>query len=187
MSRDRLQHVQMIGDLAAQFGLATSALRYYERRGLLASTARLKGRRAYDTAAVRRLAFIRLGQQAGLSLDEIALMLAGGDGAAWRSAAELRLERIAAELTQLQSAKILLEQALRCPADHPLEECPYAQQKVDQVLQQTAAEQTPLSPLPYGDRPADMDAWPRCVWSSLAIRGSVATVQARSACDCTRG
>jgi DNA-binding transcriptional MerR regulator len=148
MSRDRLQHVQMIGDLAAQFGLATSALRYYERRGLLASTARVGGRRAYDTAAVRRLAFIRLGQQAGLSLDEIALMLAGGDGAAWRPAAELRLERIAAELTQLQSAKILLEQALRCPADHPLEECPYAQQKVDQVLQQTAAEQTPLSPLP---------------------------------------
>lgn len=136
MSRDWLQQVQMIGDLAAQFGLATSALRYYERRGLLASPARVGGRRAYDTAAVRRLAFIRLGQQAGLSLDEVALMLAGGDGAAWRSAAELRLECIAAELTQLQSAKILLEQALRCPADHPLEECPYAQQKVDQVLQQ---------------------------------------------------
>lgn len=99
-------------------------------------------------AAVRRLAFIRLGQQAGQSLDAIVRMLAGGDGAAWRPAAELRLKRIAAELTQLQSAMILLEQALRCPADHPLEQCPYAQQKVDQVLQQRAAEHTPLSSLP---------------------------------------
>lgn len=126
----------MIGDLAAGFGLATSALRYYERRGLLAPTARIGGRRAYDAAAVRRLAFIRLGQQAGLALDEIALMLAGREGAAWRPAAELRLERIAAELTQLRGAKSLLEKALRCPDDHPLEQCPYAQQEVDLVLRQ---------------------------------------------------
>lgn len=131
----------MIGDLAAEFGVTTSALRYYERRGLLTSTARAGGRRCYDAAAVRRLAFIRLGQQAGLSLDDIALMFAGNDGAAWRSAAELRFARIKAELVQLQSAKNLLEQALRCPSDHPLEECPYTQKKVDQVLQQ-------LSPLP---------------------------------------
>lgn len=126
----------MVGELAAEFGLTTSALRYYERRGLLVSTARVGGSRAYDTPAVRRLAFIRLGQQAGLSLDEIKLMLTGADEdeAAWRPAATLRLEHITAELAQLQSAKELLEQALRCPDDHPLEQCPYSQRKVDQIL-----------------------------------------------------
>ncbi|MHB1613558.1 MAG: MerR family DNA-binding transcriptional regulator [Actinomycetes bacterium] len=44
----------MIGDLAAGFGAATSALRCYERRGLLASTARVGGRRTYDIAAAHR-------------------------------------------------------------------------------------------------------------------------------------
>ena len=125
----------MVGELAAEFGLTTSALRYYERRGLLVPAARVGGRRAYDTQGVRRLAFIRLGQQAGLTLNEIALMLTGGDGAAWRPFARLRLEHISAELSQMQSAKVLLEQALRCPDDHPLEQCPYSQRKVDQVLQ----------------------------------------------------
>jgi DNA-binding transcriptional MerR regulator len=125
--------MRMIGDVAAEFGLATSALRYYERRGLLTSTTRSGGRRVYDTGAIRRIAFIRLGQQAGLSLDEIALML-DGDNGAWRRAAQTRLEHIAAELAQLQGAKVLLEQALRCPADHPLEHCPYVQRKLDQCL-----------------------------------------------------
>lgn len=125
-----------VGELAAQFGLCTSALRYYERRGLLVPTARVAGRRVYDTAAVRRLAFIRLGQQAGLSLTEIALMFARSDGAAWRPPARRRLDRLTAELMELQSAKGLLEQALRCPDDHPLEQCPYSQRKVDQVLQE---------------------------------------------------
>jgi len=112
------------GELAREFGVSTSALRYYERRGLFISTARVGGRRVYDTAAVRRLAFLRLGQQAGLSLDEIKLMLAGADDAAWRPPARLRLASIKAEITQLQSAKALLEQALRCPDEHPLEVCP---------------------------------------------------------------
>jgi len=125
-----------IGELAARFDVNSSALRYYERRGLLVSTARAGGRRVYDTAAVRRLAFIRLGQQAGLSLDEIALMLTGSDGVAWRPPARQRLDRITAELAQLTSAKSLLEQALRCTDEHPLELCPYSQRKVDQVLQQ---------------------------------------------------
>jgi hypothetical protein len=65
-------------------------------------------------------------------------MLAGSDGAAWRPPARVRLDRITAELTQLQSAKALLEQALRCPDDHPLEQCPYSQRKVDQVLQEVS-------------------------------------------------
>lgn len=125
-----------VGELAGEFGLSTSALRYYERRGLLISAARVGGRRVYDAAAVRRLAFLRLGRQAGLSLEGIKLMLAGADEAAWRPPARLRLASIEAEITQLRGAKALLEQALRCPDEHPLEECPYAQRKVDQVLQE---------------------------------------------------
>jgi len=143
-----------VGELAREFGVSTSALRYYERRGLLISTARVGGRRVYDAAAVRRLAFLRLGQQAGLSLDEIKLMLAGADAAAWRPPARLRLASIKAEITQLRSAKALLEQALRCPDEHPLEECPYSQRKVDQVLQE-------LDPGAGGDGSASAQPSPR--------------------------
>jgi len=143
-----------VGELAREFGVSTSALRYYERRGLLISAARVGGRRVYDAAAVRRLAFLRLGQQAGLSLDEIKLMPAGADDAAWRPPARLRLASIEAEITQLRSAKALLEQALRCPDEHPLEECPYSQRKVDQVLQE-------LDPGAGGDGSASAQPSPR--------------------------
>lgn len=68
---------------------------------------------------------------ASLSLDQIKLILTGADEAAWRFAAALRLEQITAERAQLQSAKELREQALRCPDDHPLLQCPYSQRKVD--------------------------------------------------------
>lgn len=125
--------VMIIGELAARFGLQASALRYYERRGLLASSSRVGGRRCYDDRAVRRLAFIRLGQEAGLSLEEIALVLDVGDGARWRATVSRRIASITAEVTKLRRARSLLERSLLCPADHPLEECPYVGAEVSKL------------------------------------------------------
>lgn len=125
--------VVIIGELAARFGLRASALRYYERRGLLTPTSRVGGRRCYDERAVRRLAFIRLGQAAGLSLEEIALLLDSGDGARWRATVSRRVACIAAEITELELARSLLERSLLCPADHPLEECPYVGAEVSKL------------------------------------------------------
>ncbi len=123
-----------IGELASAFGMQPSALRYYERRGLLHSNRRSDGGRVYDTHGVRRLAFIRLGQQAGLSLGEIESMLVGSESGAWRPAAQRRLVTINEQLLSLEGAKVVLEQVLSCPDEHPLEMCEHAQRKVDAIL-----------------------------------------------------
>ncbi len=60
-----------IGELSARSGLAPSALRYYEREGLLTSTRSTGGQRRFERTALRRVAFVRAAQQVGLSLDEI--------------------------------------------------------------------------------------------------------------------
>ena len=60
-----------IGDLAARSGVATSALRYYEREGLIRSTRTAGNQRRYLRSELRRVAFIRIAQQVGVSLEEI--------------------------------------------------------------------------------------------------------------------
>ena len=60
-----------IGEVAARTGVATSALRYYEREGLLQSERSDGGQRRYHRDALRRVAFIRVAQRVGLTLDEI--------------------------------------------------------------------------------------------------------------------
>ncbi len=60
-----------IGEIARRAGLATSALRYYERQGLVSATRTSGGQRRYRRNMLRRLAFIRAAQNVGLSLQEI--------------------------------------------------------------------------------------------------------------------
>lgn len=65
-----------IGDLARRTGVAPSALRFYESRGLIDSTRSDGGQRRYPREVLRRVAFIRVAQHVGLSLDEIGEALA---------------------------------------------------------------------------------------------------------------
>ncbi|HXT45158.1 MAG TPA: redox-sensitive transcriptional activator SoxR [Pseudonocardiaceae bacterium] len=60
-----------IGEIARRAGLATSALRYYERQGLISAVRTSGGQRRYPRNMLRRLAFIRAAQSVGLSLREI--------------------------------------------------------------------------------------------------------------------
>lgn len=60
-----------IGDLAARSGLATSALRYYEDRGLIEARRTSGNQRRYSRATLRRVSVIKAAQQLGLSLEEI--------------------------------------------------------------------------------------------------------------------
>ena len=61
-----------VGELAARAGVATSALRFYETNGLIHAERNSSGHRRYKPDALRRVAFIRVAQRIGLSLDEIA-------------------------------------------------------------------------------------------------------------------
>lgn len=60
-----------IGEVAERTGVAPSALRFYESEGLVRSTRTQGGQRRFVRSALRRVAFIRVAQRVGLSLDEI--------------------------------------------------------------------------------------------------------------------
>ena len=65
-----------IGDFAVRSGMAQSALRYYEKEGLIRSTRTSGNQRRYHRSELRRVAFIRIAQQVGVSLEEIREALA---------------------------------------------------------------------------------------------------------------
>ena len=60
-----------IGEVSARSGVAASALRFYEREGLIASMRTEGNQRRYDRAVLRRIAFIQAGRAAGVALAEI--------------------------------------------------------------------------------------------------------------------
>lgn len=64
-----------IGHLAERAGVATSAIRFYETKGLLHSVRTTGNQRRYAQSDLRRIAFIRTAQQVGLSLEEIGAAL----------------------------------------------------------------------------------------------------------------
>ena len=69
-----------IGELAAQAGISTKAIRYYEQIGILTPPARTaSGYRSYDEAALGRLGFVRAAQAVGLTLGEIRQVIAFRD------------------------------------------------------------------------------------------------------------
>jgi MerR family redox-sensitive transcriptional activator SoxR len=68
--------VLTIGALAERTGVATSALRFYEAQGLITATRSAGGQRRYRRDTIRRVSFVRIAQQVGLSLDEVRAALA---------------------------------------------------------------------------------------------------------------
>lgn len=65
-----------VGEVAERSGFATSALRYYERVGLISATRTSGGQRRYQRNVLRRMAFIRAARNVGLTLDEVGAALA---------------------------------------------------------------------------------------------------------------
>ena len=65
-----------VGEVAHRSGFAASALRFYERQGLLHATRTSGGQRRYERNVLRRLGFIRAARNVGLTLDEVAAALA---------------------------------------------------------------------------------------------------------------
>lgn len=65
-----------IGEVATRSGVAASALRYYEKIGLIRTVRTGGNQRRYERSELRRVAFIRISQQVGIPLDDIAEALA---------------------------------------------------------------------------------------------------------------
>jgi MerR family redox-sensitive transcriptional activator SoxR len=71
-----VETVLTIGEIARRSGVAASALRFYEERGLIASERAGSGHRRYPRSTLRRIAFIVFAQRVGLTLEEIGAALA---------------------------------------------------------------------------------------------------------------
>jgi DNA-binding transcriptional MerR regulator len=114
-----------IGELARRAATAPSALRYYERIGLLPPAERAGGKRRYPPSSAERVALVRLYQDAGFTLKEIHQLLAAGSRrrASWTPLAEHKIAELDARIAEAQRAKDLLEHALNCP-HHDLLSCP---------------------------------------------------------------
>jgi DNA-binding transcriptional MerR regulator len=126
-----------IGEVGSRVGLATSAIRYYERRGLVHADARVSGQRRYRPETVRRLVFIGMLQDAGLDLDEIDGVLHAVAVEEWKAIARRRLTALDAEIERLQRARDYLEGALLCRYDHPATECRIMGAEIDRRLPPT--------------------------------------------------
>jgi len=106
-----------IGELGRRTGLASSALRYYERVGLLTPTARAGGRRHYGASSAERVALIQLCQDAGFTLREVRALLAAWArrGRPWARLAESKLHELDSRIFQAERARTLVQHALACP------------------------------------------------------------------------
>jgi DNA-binding transcriptional MerR regulator len=113
-----------ISEVAQRTGIPASTLRFYEEKGLIASTGRHGLKRLFSPTVLERLALIQLGAAAGFSLDEIARMF-GADGKpnidrALLSAKAKDLDRTIHRLTAMRDG---LKHAAACPAPSHME-CP---------------------------------------------------------------
>lgn len=113
-----------IGDVSRQSHVLPSTLRFYEQKGLIASIGRRGLRRQYPASVLERLALIALGQAAGFSLDEIALMFApDGRPQIDRKALKSKAEELDTRIRRMTAMRDGLRHAAACPAPSHAE-CP---------------------------------------------------------------
>jgi MerR family transcriptional regulator, copper efflux regulator len=114
-----------IDEVARRLGLAASAIRYYEERGLVEPVARHAGRRWYGPTEIRRLAIIRYWQTAGLmSLEEIGDILAGPAATkGWTEVVEARVQILRRQIEQMEAARGFLEHTLTFHRDSSPDGC----------------------------------------------------------------
>lgn len=115
-----LERVFTVGELSSRSGVAPSALRFYEARGLIQSDRTPAGHRRYPRATVRRVAFIVFAQRVGLSLDEIRTELAKlptdrvPRGSDWSKLSATWRARIAERIVELERLQEGLTGCIGC-------------------------------------------------------------------------
>jgi MerR family redox-sensitive transcriptional activator SoxR len=108
-----------IGELASQAGLNASAIRYYEKTGLLSPPHRVGGQRRYAADALDRVLLIRFASEMGFSLPEIKIFLTGmreGSpvGPRWKKLAQAKIQDVVKNMQRERRLKSLLEHLLHC-------------------------------------------------------------------------
>jgi DNA-binding transcriptional MerR regulator len=108
-----------IGEVAKQGGLRASAIRYYEKSGLLPKPIRSGGQRRYDSTILERLAVLERAKDCGFTLEEVRTLFNGlrGDvplSKRWQDLASRKIVELDALTERIAVMKGLLERAQRC-------------------------------------------------------------------------
>ena len=116
-----------IGQLAERVGLRPSAIRFYERQGVLPEPERVGGQRRYGEDTLRRLQIVQTAKRAGFSLQDAKLLLDGADAGApahrqMRELASRKLPEIDALILRAQAIRSWLQSASACSCES-LEAC----------------------------------------------------------------
>lgn len=116
-----------IGEVAERAGSSVSAIRFYEREGLLPPAERVSGQRRFTEETVQRLGVIDVAKQAGFSLEEVGVLLTSIDEGApaheqLRALADRKLPEVDALIERAQAMREWLTIAGDCGCDS-LESC----------------------------------------------------------------
>jgi MerR family transcriptional regulator, redox-sensitive transcriptional activator SoxR len=108
-----------IGELAASGNLRASAIRFYEKAGLLPVPARRNGRRVYAAEAANRLFLIAFAKDTGFSLPEIKVLLHGfpqttSAGDRWRKLATSKISQLEASIRKARAMEGMLRSIMKC-------------------------------------------------------------------------
>src|SRR5215212_2504407 len=108
-----------IGEVGRRAGLAPSAIRYYERLGLLPTPSREGGKRRYDPSVLEWLSLIALAREAGFTMAEIKRLVSGftpgtRPAARWQELATRKLAEIDAMVARAERMRAVLHVALDC-------------------------------------------------------------------------
>ena len=115
-----MQTLLTIGEVARRSGVAASALRFYEERGLITSERAGSSHRRYPRPVLRRIAFIVFAQRIGLTLEEIGAELAGlppervPNRRDWSRLSRRWAARIDARIAELERLKLGLSECIGC-------------------------------------------------------------------------
>jgi len=111
-----------IGEVARRSGLRDSAIRYYERAGILPTPMRLSGQRRYTEAVLGRLAVLRRAKDCGLTLEEAKGLFedSGRPSERWQRIAKKKIAELDAMMGRIEQMRDLLQRRCEC-AD--LDEC----------------------------------------------------------------
>jgi DNA-binding transcriptional MerR regulator len=111
-----------IGEVARRVDLNASAIRYYERIGLMPAAPRVSGQRRYGPETVQRLGLLKAAKRLGFTLEETQLLLAaeaeGEPAEQMRTLAKQKLAEVDALIDQLTEVRRLLKASVQCRADH---------------------------------------------------------------------
>jgi MerR family redox-sensitive transcriptional activator SoxR len=119
---------QLISGVARQVGLRPSAIRYYERIGLLPPAQRISRQRRYDTTAIYRLAILQRARQLGFTLDEVRQLFFGSRHVTraserWQALSRKKLSELDGLMEAIKSLRGLLKKMMKNCRCETLDQC----------------------------------------------------------------